>query len=561
MKSTLQTITGKVNLAMLDKADRLFRNDDEGTLIEVLQNARRAGASTVEVFIEEIKANGAECRITVQDNGRGIENFQSLLTLGASNWSADTQEQEDPAGMGFFALCRSGVEVHSGRCCVNIAPSVFLGREEAQVESSDEFIPGTRVRFTRKSTRDALRGALERVGEFYPLEVRLDGEPLPRHEFLEGALYRELIDGIEVGFSTAFTWRHSPPWHDLNWNFYGARVHHAFDQFTGVLGRNKDGPPATVYARFNVLETGRVKLQLPDRRGIIEDEAFSEFQRKARAAAYRFFQTQEQHVLPFRNWKEAQELGVELPEAATLLTSWHATPLDDNLDPVFGRSEQRLLSGLSNVILVDRDLPNAHTLEGALHCGASLEPSVVLYQEQNQYDGYSWYDRLPRIVDTAVFVDGTHYDERQSGTARPERMEIEVTIEQRGTGQRTLRLPAMIHVDSENNYDLDFVSVNLSPWDNEELRGPFSIVDFLMSATFYASDDADCDSWETQLNAHQELVEREVNAYFRGPKATLIAILRTAIDWKARELAEQIGLKQIRFTRAAPHDWHVELTD
>ncbi len=28
MKSTLQTITGKVNLAMLDKADRLFRNDD-----------------------------------------------------------------------------------------------------------------------------------------------------------------------------------------------------------------------------------------------------------------------------------------------------------------------------------------------------------------------------------------------------------------------------------------------------------------------------------------------------------------------------------------------------
>src|SRR5712692_9026948 len=187
MKTTVETITGKVNLAMLDKADRLFRNDDEGTLIEVLQNARRAGASTVEVSIEEIKANGAECRITVQDNGRGIENFQSLLTLGASDWSSsEVNEKEDPAGMGFFAMCRSGVEVHSRHRYVNIAPSVFLGKSEARVETSNEFVGSTRIRFTRASTRAALVGALERVVEFYPLEVRLEGQPLPRHEFLQG---------------------------------------------------------------------------------------------------------------------------------------------------------------------------------------------------------------------------------------------------------------------------------------------------------------------------------------------------------------------------------------
>src|SRR5260370_38492540 len=121
--------------------------NDEGTLIEVLQNARRAGATAIDVFLDEAQAKSGECRITVQDDGQGIEDFQSLLTLGASDWSTEIQEREDPAGMGFFSLCRSGVEVHSGFRFVKITPSVFLGREEAAVETSDEFVSGTRVRF------------------------------------------------------------------------------------------------------------------------------------------------------------------------------------------------------------------------------------------------------------------------------------------------------------------------------------------------------------------------------------------------------------------------------
>src|SRR5260370_5358623 len=131
MKPTPQTIGGKVNLAMVNRAHRLFRSDDDGTLIEVLQNARRAGATSVDVVIEEVTS--AECSITIHDNGRGIEDFQSLLTLGASNWNSETQDREDPAGMGLFSLCRTGVKVHSGAHCVTIAPSVFLGKSKAQV--------------------------------------------------------------------------------------------------------------------------------------------------------------------------------------------------------------------------------------------------------------------------------------------------------------------------------------------------------------------------------------------------------------------------------------------
>src|SRR5260370_15085762 len=145
--------------------------------------------------------------------------------------------------------------------------------------------------------------------------------------------------------------------------------------------------------RFNVLEIARVKLQLPDRRGIIQDDFLRDFERKARAAAYRFFQGQQHHALPFKNWKEAKALGVDLPEAAYLLSSWHASPQDDNVEPLFGHSERQLLTDVLAVILVARDLPDAHTLEGALRCGASVEG--ILYEEKAEYGGYSLYDGLP----------------------------------------------------------------------------------------------------------------------------------------------------------------------
>ncbi len=91
MQTELGTIRGAVNVALLDKADRLFRNDDEGVWIELLQNARRAGASSVEIKIEEIQAAQGPCLVTVLDNGCGIDASKTLLTFGGSDWATRTE--------------------------------------------------------------------------------------------------------------------------------------------------------------------------------------------------------------------------------------------------------------------------------------------------------------------------------------------------------------------------------------------------------------------------------------------------------------------------------------
>jgi hypothetical protein len=107
-----------------------------------------------------------------------------------------------------------------------------------------------------------------------------------------------------------------------------------------------------------------------------------------------------------------------------------------------------------------------------------------------------------------------------------------------------------------------FVAVRNSPWDNDGLDGPFSVADFLVWATFRASDElGECDSWNTQMDYYGKTIERLVNAYSRGPKASLIAILRDAIDWNANRLAEELAVKEIRFKQdgAGRSSWRIEL--
>jgi Histidine kinase-, DNA gyrase B-, and HSP90-like ATPase len=553
----LETITGMVSPRIVSKVDRFFRNDDTGIFNEVLQNARRAGATRVDISMEQRARE--ECLITVEDDGCGISNFQQLLYLGESGWNEKTEAQEDPAGMGFFSLCRSHIHVSSGSRQVELSPLVFLGQERAHVRELEPPIAGTRIRFSRASNIDALTTALREAAEFYPIDVVLNGKPVPRHDFLDGALHREVIDGIEVGFARHFTHGFGNYWGDKNWNFYGVRIEQSALKISGVLLQDRLFPE-TIYARFSVLDTGRVKLQLPDRKAIIEDEFSKQFHQKARAAAYRFIQTLEHHVLPYQNWREASELGIALPEASCLLLTWHAKPQDDSTDQFFGLSESQLLADTSNVILVDRTLPNAHTFEAALECGATLDGK--LYMEEPHFQGYSWYDMRPRIVDAEVFVDDVSYEDWSANAGRPDRIEVEVTLKE-AHGERQVRLPALIHVDSEETIDNGryFVAVKNSPWDNEQLAGPFSVIDLIINATFCASDDAEADSWETQYDNYAEDVRRDVNQYFRGPRATLMAILRGAIDYAADQLAKEIGVQQIRFTRPAngSRAWRVEL--
>ncbi|MCL4499211.1 MAG: hypothetical protein M1335_03080 [Chloroflexi bacterium] len=559
MSNAGQRIRGQVSPALLDKVGRLFRNDDAGVWVELLQNARRAGASIVHVEITE--ASGVS-RVMMTDNGCGIQNFQNLLTLGGSDCNQSVSTLEDPAGMGFFALCHSEVEVHSGRKRTTLTPEVFLGKSDAEVVESDEVIAGTQIRFTRPASKAQLVAALQRVAEFNPIEVRLGEEVLSRHDFLEGAEHREWIDGVEIGIAPAF--RHGWSYSDENWNFYGARLRHAFPCPEGWLTRDNHGRwiRTSLNVRFDVRDTVAVKLQLPDRRAIVEDNFLQSFEGRVLAAVYRSFQLQDAHALAFRDWKKARELGVVLPEAAPLMTTWHAASQDEFFEPIFGHPETKLLDGTSGVILVEDDIPNPHTLEGAIQAGATL--GADLYKEHPAFQGYSWYDRLRLISSTSVLTDGSeNVVWRGTGEARPSRIEIEVLVRDSENREQRLLLPALIHADSESINEPTFVVVSDSPWDGDGRPEPFAVTDFLMWATFCSSDNfGESDSWETQRDEYQTVIERVVSEYFGGARAALLTVLQQAIPWDAHTYLDQLGINEIRFRRGEGRRiWCAEIVD
>ena len=555
MESDSYAIRARVGTGMLDKADRLFRNDDPGTFTELLQNSRRAGATLVEVTIAELDPSKRSSVVTIHDNGRGIQDFAQLLALWESGWDLGTKATEDPAGIGFYALCRSGVEVSSGNQYCNITPGAFLGRIPAIVEQGHA-TPGTRLRFNRTGSLATLATALRNATQFYPVQVRLNGELLPHHDFLAGAVHREMIDGVEVGFATLFS--HDMQYEDRNWNFYGARIHEPFHAFSGVVPASGTDEPLALQVRFNVLETGRIKLQLPDRRSVIQDDFFHEFSQKVRAAAYRWFQTQKRHLLSFKEWKDAKELGILLPEAACQLTTWSNLAQDEYGRAMFGDNWTEYVSDLRHALIVHDDVTNEHTLQGAIHSGAKVD--FVLYLERREFAGYQWYDALPRLTDIDVMIDGLSTADHPLNTnVRPKTIELGLSIDRPGQDNELLTVPAFIHVESDEPCGISFVAVENSPWDNDQLDGPFDVAEFLSYATFSYFEEGD--TLETQLNQHSSEIEHLVNEYFRGPRASLVALVKAALTPDVRHLADRLNVCTIMLTRDVPtsNAWKAEL--
>ena len=91
----METIRAKVNQRLLSKASRLFTGSLEGRIIEILQNARRAGATKVEI-------TNTDGMVTVRDNGSGIEDFAQGDISRGDGWLCwwDKRFQGFP-----FAVC------------------------------------------------------------------------------------------------------------------------------------------------------------------------------------------------------------------------------------------------------------------------------------------------------------------------------------------------------------------------------------------------------------------------------------------------------------------------
>ena len=191
------TIAARLHPDALRRVTRFFNATIKDVLVEMLQNARRSGAT--KVFVT---TTGDQTRIV--DDGCGIGDPAAILAFGQSDWN-EAGLEEDPAGMGFYSLARRGCRVASrtkgGRAwAANLDEKHFTGAAAALVQGRhvNDAPPEHGTSITFNGT--AQKKELAEVAMHFPLPVTLDGGRMRQHEFLPA---NKVIDqdwnGLRIG--------------------------------------------------------------------------------------------------------------------------------------------------------------------------------------------------------------------------------------------------------------------------------------------------------------------------------------------------------------------------
>ena len=144
-------IEAGVDARVLELAGKLFRGDTASVARELVQNARRAGATRLWVDWQRVDGGGTglrphmvrhRYRMRFRDNGCGCRDPRRVLTLGGSGWGAE-HAAERPAGMGMAVLAgKDGVRVHSlwpygEGWTLALDEAAFTGARQVEVEALD----------------------------------------------------------------------------------------------------------------------------------------------------------------------------------------------------------------------------------------------------------------------------------------------------------------------------------------------------------------------------------------------------------------------------------------
>jgi len=382
-----QTICAKVDKRLLSKADRLFTGTLDGRIIEILQNARRAGAT-------EVRITNKDETVTVQDNGSGIEDFQKLLDLGGSGWDEKLEAGEDPAGVGLFSLAPREVEIVSGNRKTVIDKDGWTGKP-VEVTETIEAVNGTVLKFRDEKPWDM--GTVEKHAVFAGIRVIVDGKYCHQMPFCSSESAHYANPGCKIEVAKEVSKYHR----DWTSTWYSGRVlvnfHGQVVQIDHWPGKNKAGLTILV----DIADQTDIRLMLPARTRLVENQAFEQLKADIELEYYKYFQKQKTHCLYYEEYLRAKELGIELSEAepqyrAGLIWGEYNEPVE-----VFMPKDFKLADCY---LCFNKDFKD-ETAEANVHLLSALgefkDKPFVPVTIDNGYMGYSW-TKLPKVTKVEV---------------------------------------------------------------------------------------------------------------------------------------------------------------
>jgi hypothetical protein len=408
------TIRATVNTRLLSKAQRLFTGTLQGRIIELLQNARRAGAT-------EVVITNKDGRISVADNGKGISDFSELLDLGGSGWNprndmesedsvvtqSDLEQSEDPAGVGLFCLAPRKLVVLSRGCQAVIEDGGWHG-DTVEVASAQSPARGSTFIFADEPWS---LDSVEPFATYTGMRVVVDGRACRQLNFIEGCSrdYPELGVRIKVVPVDQL-----PPfcYSDGTRRFSRDQVYvNFFGQVVSLDYQPVDQHQLAYLVELTGIPTG-IRLMLPARTRLIENQPLTRLKEVIEWEAYDHLRLVGQHKLAYSQFIRARELGVVLPEATPDYEVGLLTEDGFGLFPVEVHQPDGL--DLSRCYRMDASLDDQEMSQTAnAHLLAAFSPaemSFVPVTIHDRYNGYAWAD-LPRIIGVTVVPGKALFEE------------------------------------------------------------------------------------------------------------------------------------------------------
>lgn len=495
----------------IEKVGRLFNASIDDILNELLQNARRAGATNI--LIDQVFGN----TVRIIDDGAGLENPRALFSLGRSQWPETLIRSEDAAGMGFFALANRGATIIAQRrgteesWVIEATPDAFHGRQPVEVRRGPYGHKGVMIMF-EQTQADNLVAAVRKAARFSPIPVKLNGETMPSTDFLDGADHIELWRGIRIGIFA------KPPlaYDRDNANFHGATLRIPLPD----IGQRFH---PSFQARIDVVDCAHLRLVLPARKEVVRDDMYRALREEVERIYFRLIAATGCHSLALSDYQRAVALGIDLPEAAPSLRPF---------SPSFAESGRNELLAPQALNPDARIYQSASALEEQNFARAvsGLGETPPLFEPEAAFEGYSWYDAIRTIALSRYrmvigdIVEEIGPDGSFARQGRPDRLEIVLEVSGDDTSE-TIVLDTDMIVAGPEYGSLDEMDIRVT---RRTAMTPGKLEQFLIDALFSPSDDAEAGSWEQQEEWFRDQAQdMSIHLLESETAADLNAIIRT----------------------------------
>ena len=430
-------IRASIDARALKRVTNFFNGTALDIMTELLQNARRAGATRIDV-----QTTREGFRVT--DNGRGIADPAVLLRFGGSEWNAATVEREDAAGMGIYSLAglRSRITSRSptanGGWTVELRPENYRGEREVEVEAltGDQLGSLSRYGGTRidvcwrdaagsateygshdfrlwhhlrddpdRGREEATRSATRAAARYLPVAVRLNGGPVEQHEYLEDVITEHTWRGLRIGVTRRpIQGAHADEAHPAGINVFGH-----------VIGWNPpQGKSLTdIYkTRVDIVDCPELKVVLPARKEVVQTEFLEQLEDECRLVMLKQM-TAEQAPTPHHVFETGRKAGLDMALPAIRLEKWEPeTPFESTgYAPYSSKYRSAIDPDNDTVVVVPKpdaiEQTDGQILAWADENSTPTENAATIERRQfmtgdYQLAGYAAYDRLWRLAKLTV---------------------------------------------------------------------------------------------------------------------------------------------------------------